>query len=598
MPAVERLVDTARSSPRSQRRKVKTSALLEPPAPNLNAEEIRKPTERESQQAVGKSEPGSPQTSRKHVKAEAAVVEKQVQAQAEQGILKKIVLRKGIKIEEDEEEIQKSETQVGAETPTETNRNRKVNFEDEKAQINGITPTSTKRKRTVKVEGAVKAEECEPSPKKTKRKRIAEVKEEEAVDSEASPEKAKRKTKLKDEEEKGEDGEEGPKKIKRKRKTNEEKEAEAMPLAARTTGLQMFIGAHVSAAKGVHNTVTNCVHIGGNAFAMFLKSQRKWENPPLQDEHKDQFVSGCRDHKYDAASHVLPHGSYLVNLAQEEDEKATQAYNAFIDDLHRCEALGIKLYNFHPGSTGSKPRPSAIARIAGALNRAHKTTHNVTPVLETMAGGGNVVGSTFEDLRDIIEQVNDKSRIGVCLDTCHVFAAGYDLRSPATFKRTLDEFDKTVGIKYLRALHLNDSKAPFASHRDLHQNIGLGFLGLRAFHNVMNEPRFEGLPMVLETPIDRKNPETGKDIEDKSIWAREIKMLEGLIGVDADGDEFKALEKELADQGAEERKKLQDVFDRKVEKDRKALEKGQMKLSFGGKKKKEAEEDGASDAEI
>ena len=532
------------------------------------------------------------------MKAEAAVVEKRVQAQAVQRILKQRVLRKDIKIEEDEDEIQKSETKVGAETPTETNRNRKVNSQDEKAQMNGITPTSAKRKRTVKVEGAVKAEDSEPSPKKTKRKRIAEVKEEEAVDSEASPEKAKRKTKLKDEEEKGEDGEEGPKKIKRKRKTKEEKEAEAMPLAARTTGLQMFIGAHVSAAKGVHNTVTNCVHIGGNAFAMFLKSQRKWENPPLQDEHKDQFVSGCRDHKYDAASHVLPHGSYLVNLAQEEDEKATQAYNAFIDDLHRCEALGIKLYNFHPGSTGSKPRPSAIARIAGALNRAHKTTHNVTPVLETMAGGGNVVGSTFEDLRDIIEQVNDKTRIGVCLDTCHVFAAGYDLRSPATFKRTLDEFDKTVGIKYLRALHLNDSKAPFASHRDLHQNIGLGFLGLRAFYNIMNEPRFEGLPMVLETPIDRKDPETGKEIEDKSIWAREIKMLEGLIGVDADGDEFKALEKDLADQGAEERKKLQDVFDRKVEKDRKALEKGQSKLSFGGKKKKKAEENGTSDAEI
>ncbi|KAL2045019.1 hypothetical protein N7G274_002794 [Stereocaulon virgatum] len=596
MPTVERLADTPRSSPRSQRRKVKTSALLESPAPNLNAGESRKSIERKSQRAIGNSGSGSPEASRKHMKAEAPIVEKQVQAQAEQGSLKKTILRKGIKIEEDEEQNPKAETQGGVETPTETSRDRKVNFEDGKAQINRTTSTSAKRTRSVEVEGAVKAENSEPSPKKIQRKRIAEV-EEEAVDSEASPKKAKQKTELKDEEGKGEDSEEGSKKIKRKRKTKEEKEAEAMPLAARTTGLQMFLGAHVSAAKGVHNTVTNCVHIGGNAFAMFLKSQRKWENPPLQDEHKDQFVSGCRDHKYDAASHVLPHGSYLVNLAQEEDEKATQAYNAFVDDLHRCEALGIRLYNFHPGSTGSKPRPSAIARIAGALNRAHKTTHNVIPILETMAGGGNVVGSTFEDLRDIIEQVDDKTRIGVCLDTCHVFAGGYDLRSPATFKRTLDDFDKIVGIKYLRALHLNDSKAPFASHRDLHQNIGLGFLGLRAFHNVMNESRFEGLPMVLETPIDRKDPETGKEIEDKSVWAREIKMLEGLIGVDADGDEFKTLEKELADQGAEERKKLQDVFDRKVEKDRKALEKGQMKLSFGGKKKKQAEEV-ASDAEI
>lgn len=285
-------------------------------------------------------------------------------------------------------------------------------------------------------------------------------------------------------------------------------------------------------------------------------------------------------------SHILPHGSYLVNLAQEDAEKATQAYNAFLDDLNRCESLGIRLYNFHPGWTGSHPRPSAIARIAKALNRAHAATKTVTPVLETMAGGGNVIGSTFEDLRDIIALVDDKKRVGVCLDTCHVHAAGYDLRKPMAFKKTLDDFDKIVGMKYLCALHLNDSKAPFSSHRDLHQNIGLGFLGLRAFHNVMNEPRFEGLPMVLETPIDHKD-ETGKDVEDKGVWAKEIKMLEGMIGVDADGDEFKALEKELADKGAEERTKYQEQFERKVEKDKKALEKGQTKLQFGKKKKEE-----------
>ena len=298
---------------------------------------------------------------------------------------------------------------------------------------------------------------------------------------------------------------------------------------------------------------------------------------------------------------MLPHGSYLVNLAQEEAEKAAQGYTAFLDDLHRCEALGIKLYNFHPGSTGSHPRPSAIARIANALNRAHLATKTVTPVIESMAGGGNIVGSTFEDLRDIIAQVEDKTRIGVCLDTCHVFAAGYDLRTPTAFRKTFDDFDKIIGLKYLRALHLNDSKAPFNSHRDLHQNIGLGFLGLRAFHNVMNEPCLEGLPMVLETPIDRKDPETGKDIEDKSIWAREIKMLESLIGMDAESHAFKALEQELADQGAEERKKQQEAYERKVEKGRKAVEKGQMKLSFAtngkkkkGRKGKEESEEGSS----
>ena len=301
-------------------------------------------------------------------------------------------------------------------------------------------------------------------------------------------------------------------------------------------------------------------------------------------------------------SHILPHGSYLVNLAQEDAEKATQAYNAFLDDLHRCESLGIRLYNFHPGWTGSHPRSSAIARIAKALNRAHTATKTVTPVLETMAGGGNVIGSTFEDLRDIIAQVDDKGRIGVCLDTCHVHAAGYDLRNPAAFKKTLDEFDKVVGMKYLCALHLNDSKAPFNSHRDLHQNIGLGFLGLRAFHNVMNEPRFEGLPMVLETPIDHKDGETGKDVEDKGVWAREIKMLEGLIGVDAEGDGFKAMEKELADKGAGERVKYQEQFERKAEKGRKAVEKGQTRLQFSGDKTKKKEKEkgvkGESDGDV
>ena len=197
-----------------------------------------------------------------------------------------------------------------------------------------------------------------------------------------------------------------------------------------------------------------------------------------------------------------------------------------------------------------------------------------------------MIGATFEDLRDIIQQVEDKSRIGVCIDTCHSFAAGYDLRTPEAFKETIDRFDNIVGMKYLSALHINDSKAPFASHRDLHQNIGLGFLGLRAFHNVMNEPRFEGLPLVLETPIDSKNAE-GKVVEDKGIWAAEIKLLESLVGMDPEGEEFKRIEVELAAKGANERQKLQDQFERKQEKDRKAAGKGKEK----GKRKKSSEDE-------
>ncbi|TKA63698.1 hypothetical protein B0A49_09786, partial [Cryomyces minteri] len=229
----------------------------------------------------------------------------------------------------------------------------------------------------------------------------------------------------------------GDKKVKRQRKTKEEKETEAMPLAARTLGHKMFIGAHVSSAGGVHNAIDNCLHIGGNAFALFLKSQRKWANPPLQDEHQTAFLSNCKIHQYDQAKHALPHGSYLVNLAHTEPARATQAYDAFVDDLRRCERLGIQLYNFHPGNTVSKPREEAIAHLAGQLNKAHSETRSVVTVLENMAAGGNVLGSTFEDLRDIIALTSDKSRVGVCLDTCHAFAAGYDLRSPAAFEATM-----------------------------------------------------------------------------------------------------------------------------------------------------------------
>ena len=364
-----------------------------------------------------------------------------------------------------------------------------------------------------------------------------------------------------------------------KPRRNKAREEMTMPLASRTQGLRMMIGAHVSCAKGVHNSVNNALHIGGNAFAMFLKSQRKWDNPPLQDEHREMFLQRCHENGF-SGSHVLPHGSYLVNLAQADPDKALQAYNAFVDDLKRCDALGIKLYNFHPGSTGTSPRPSAIGRIAAAINRAHAATTSVVTVLESMAGSGNVIGSTFDDLRDIIAVVADKSRVGVCLDTCHVFAAGYDLRSLSDFQKTMELFERIVGFKYLRALHLNDSKAPLASHRDLHQNIGVGFLGLRAFHNIMNDVRFENIPLILETPIDSKD-ENGKESEDRGIWAREIKLLESLAGMDSNSEEFKALETELSAKGESERMKFQETFDKKMKKQERKADKEQTKLAFG-----------------
>ena len=206
-------------------------------------------------------------------------------------------------------------------------------------------------------------------------------------------------------------------------------------------------------SSGVQNSVTNAIHIGANAFALFLKSQRKWTNPPLDPEAKNQFISLCKDHSYSANEHALPHGSYLVNLAQADEDKANQAYTSFVDDLQRCEQLGIRLYNFHPGSTGGDNRSAAIGRIAAQLNKSHKATKTVITVLENMAGSGNVIGSTWEDLRDIIELVEDKSRVGVCIDTCHAFAAGHDLRTPEAFRKTFDAFNDVVGHEYLKAFH-------------------------------------------------------------------------------------------------------------------------------------------------
>ena len=242
------------------------------------------------------------------------------------------------------------------------------------------------------------------------------------------------------------------------------------------------------------------------------------------------------------------------------------------------------------------------------LVKAIKETTTVVPVLETMCGQGNTIGGALSEFRDLLALIPKEyhSRIGICVDTCHSFAAGYDLTSPRGFKSFLAEFDELIGIKFLRALHLNDSKAPRGSKRDLHANIGTGFLGLRAFHNVMNEPRFEGLPMVLETPIDRvpgQNVATGDDaadgsesesgkkklpkkgprgpagaggaaVPDQGVWAGEIKLLESLIGMDPEGEEFRALEARLSEEGRAEREKHQEQYERKLEADEKKKAKG------------------------
>jgi AP endonuclease-1 len=392
------------------------------------------------------------------------------------------------------------------------------------------------------------------------------------------------------------------KKVVRKKKTKEEKEAEAMPLAARTIGSKILVGAHISSAGGVQNAVPNSLHIGGNAFALFLKSQRKWANPALQNEQATQFISSCKEHKYDTGHKhtppIVPHGSYLVNLAHPDADRTKQAYDSFIDDLDRCRRLGIVLYNFHPGNcAASSNRSEGLAHLAKQLNKAHSdpSSGSVITLLETMAASGNTLGSTFEDIAEVISLVEKKDRVGVCLDTCHVFAAGYDLRSPEAYKSTIDKFDKVIGLNYLRAFHMNDSKAPLASGRDLHANIGTGFLGLRSFHNLVNDSRMWGLPMVLETPIDVKDKDTGKEIPDKSIWATEIKLLESLVGMDIDSEEFKKLEQELCAKGTSERERVQAQVDKREEKKKTgAGKKGKVGAQQkGGKKGGDSEESGS-----
>ncbi|KAJ7071781.1 xylose isomerase-like protein [Mycena belliarum] len=285
------------------------------------------------------------------------------------------------------------------------------------------------------------------------------------------------------------------------------------------------VGAHVSAAGGIENAIINAAAIGANSFALFVKSQRKWTSPALTEASISGFKAKLTEHGYDPR-HILPHGSYLINLGNPDAEKRQKSYDCFLDDLKRCEALGLLLYNFHPGSSvGQASTDEAISLIAQALNEAHKATDSVITVLENMAGAGNIIGGDFKHLGDIISKVEDKSRVGVCLDTCHMFAAGYDLRTKDGWEQIVSDFDAQVGLSYLRGMHLNDSKTECDSRRDRHENIGLGHIGIGGFHHILNDVRFQDIPLILETP----------SFEQPEVWAAEIGVLNGLSGADAGG---------------------------------------------------------------
>lgn len=277
-----------------------------------------------------------------------------------------------------------------------------------------------------------------------------------------------------------------------------------------------YVGAHVSAAGGVENTPGRAVDIGANAFALFTKNQRQWVAKPLSDESISAFKTNLEEAGI-AAKHVLPHDSYLINLGHPEAEPLAKSRNAFLDELQRCEQLGLPLLNFHPGSHLKKiSEADCLKRIAESINWALDQTTGVTAVIENTSGQGSNMGFRFEHLATIIEQVEDQSRVGVCLDTCHTFTAGYDLRTPEDCEKTFGEFDSVVGFDYLRGMHLNGSKAKFASRVDRHHSLTQGEMGLDAFRFIMNHDAFDDIPMVLETI-------------DETIWPEEIQLLYSLI---------------------------------------------------------------------
>lgn len=285
------------------------------------------------------------------------------------------------------------------------------------------------------------------------------------------------------------------------------------------------VGAHISAAGGTFKTFSNNADINGKAFACFLKSQRKWSSPPLADADVAKFNEKAIEFNFDK-KFILPHGSYLINLANPDPDMRTKSFDNFIDDLQRCQRLGVSLYNFHPGSTvGKCSVAQSLDFIAESINRAHSIVPDIIVVLETMAGQGNVIGSKFEELRDIIGKISDKSRIGVCIDTCHIFSAGYDIRSKVAYEKTMEKFETIIGFKYLKGVHLNDSKTGFNEGKDRHENIGKGKIGLNTFRFIMNDPRFDNIPMVLETPASEDNS--------KEVYSKEIELLYSLIDSDS-----------------------------------------------------------------
>lgn len=277
-----------------------------------------------------------------------------------------------------------------------------------------------------------------------------------------------------------------------------------------------YIGAHVSAAGGVENAPLNAHKIGATAFALFTKNQKQWVAPPFSTKSLELFKQRCIEYGFKPVQ-ILPHDSYLINLGHPEKEGLEKSRQAFLDEMKRCEELGLDRLNFHPGSHLNKiSLDECLKTISESINMALDKTSGVTAVIENTAGQGSNVGFQFEQIAQIIDQVEDKSRVGVCIDTAHTLAAGYEIRTKEGFENTFRQFDEIIGFRYLRGMHINDSKKDLGTHVDRHDSIGKGFMGMETFQLIVNDSRFDEIPLILETP-------------DESLWPEEIKTLLSLI---------------------------------------------------------------------
>lgn len=273
-----------------------------------------------------------------------------------------------------------------------------------------------------------------------------------------------------------------------------------------------FIGPHVSISGGVENAPLNAASFGAAGFAMFTKNQRQWSAPPISAESAERFKENCRKHGF-SPEMILPHDSYLINLGQPDPVKRENAVKAFIDELQRCAVLGLTMLNFHPGShLKLVSEAEGCQLIAASVRTALTEVPGVCAVFENTAGQGSNLGYSFEQLADMLEAVAMPERTGVCIDTCHAYAAGYDLATDEGFEKTFAEFDRLIGMKNLRGMHLNDSKGVLAGHLDRHAPLGAGTLGMALFEKIAADERFENIPLILETP-------------DESLWQKEISHL-------------------------------------------------------------------------